>query len=105
MPHIEVVRVASSLPSVRARMPAPFEVRAVDGAAERIENQQLDPLAHLGGNLLVGQPRDEFGDPAGVDVTGAGMRHSCFDPGFSCHRAAERDLTLSHHGQTPAVTW
>jgi hypothetical protein len=52
---------------------APFEVGAIDGAAERVEDQQLDPLAHLGGDCLVGERRDELGDLAGVHVVPAGM--------------------------------
>ena len=52
---------------------APFEVGAVDGAAERIENEKFYPLADLGGDLLVGQARDEFGDFSRVNVVGAGM--------------------------------
>ena len=48
VPQIDVVRVASSSPSVSCRMRHHSQLGAVDGAAERIENQQLDALAHLG---------------------------------------------------------
>jgi hypothetical protein len=53
---------------------APFEVGAVDRAAERIEDQELDALAHLGRNGLVAERRDERGDRAGMDVIGG--RHA-----------------------------
>jgi len=52
---------------------APFEIGAIDGAAERIEHEQFYALADLGGNWLVGQAGDEFGDCAGVNVGCAGM--------------------------------
>lgn len=80
---------------------APFEIGAINRAAERIENEQLDALAHLGGNLLVGQPGNKFGDRARMNVVGAGvLGHS-----RSIYRAAVFALTASHHGQMPAMTW
>ena len=56
-----------------AQNAAPFEIGAIDGAAERIENEEFYPLADLGGNLLIGQAGDEFGDFSRVNVVGAGM--------------------------------
>ena len=36
--------------------PAPFQLGAVDGAAERVENEQLQALAHVSRDLLVAEP-------------------------------------------------
>src|SRR5262245_3076930 len=58
--------------------PAPFEVRAIDPATERVEDQELDALAHVIRNLLVGKLRDEAGDLAGVEVVAAGMLRHCW---------------------------
>src|SRR5262249_19508365 len=52
---------------------APFERGAIDRAAERIQHEQLDALAHLVWNLLVAKPGHEAGDIAGVDVVAAGV--------------------------------
>src|SRR5712691_9693953 len=61
---------------------APFEIGAIDRAAERVEDQKLDALAHLRGNALVGEPGDELGDPAGMHVVRTGML------GHDCSRSA-----------------
>ena len=55
-----------ALPSV-PQDAAPFEAGAVERAAQRIEDQQLDALAHLRGNVLVGERGDELRDLAGVE--------------------------------------
>ena len=47
---------------------APFQMRTVQRAAQRIKNQQLDALAHLGRNRLVAQASDKAGDAARVGV-------------------------------------
>ena len=52
---------------------APFEIGAVNGAAERIENQQLDALAHFGGDAFIAESRNEFRNRACVDVVSAGV--------------------------------
>jgi hypothetical protein len=63
----------------RAQDATPFEPGAIDCAAERIEDQQLDALAHLRRDTLIAQPRHELGDSTGVDVVGARMfGHGCF---------------------------
>ena len=46
----------------------PFEVGAVERAAERIEHQQLDAREHIGRDVLVTQRGNEFGNAAGVLV-------------------------------------
>ena len=51
----------------------PLELRAIDGATEGIEDEKLDAPARLAGNPLIAQRRDEFGDPAGVQIVHAGM--------------------------------
>jgi hypothetical protein len=38
------------------------------GAAERVEDQELEPLDHLAGNSLVGKPGDERGDAARLRI-------------------------------------
>ena len=48
-------------------------MRAVDGAAERIKNEQLDPLADFHRDGIVGETGDEFGDPTRVDVIDFGV--------------------------------
>src|SRR2546428_12458185 len=54
-------------PSERvAQDPAPLQVRAIERAAQGIENEQLDPLAHLGGNRAVSKPGYKAGDVAGI---------------------------------------
>ncbi len=35
-----------------------------------VEDQELDPRDHLGGNLLIGEPGDEVGDAAGLRIVG-----------------------------------
>ncbi len=52
---------------------APFEIDAVDRAADRIENQQLDALADLRRNPLVAQRGDELRDLARVVIVHTGM--------------------------------
>ena len=47
---------------------APFEIGAVDGATERIEDEKFYPLTDFRRDLLVSQARDELRDRAGVDV-------------------------------------
>ena len=55
---------------------APGLAGAVDAAADRIEDQQLDALAHLLRDGVVGQAGDEFGDRAGVWIAdGVGFVH------------------------------
>ena len=73
VPHTAQACVVSSSPSVSCRMRHHSRSRAVERAAERVEHQELDALAHLGGNVLVAQPGDEFGDAAGVTVIVAGF--------------------------------
>ena len=67
------------LPERVLENPAPFQVGAVNGTAERVENEQLQALPHVSRDLLVADARHEFGDLAGMDVVGAGML---------CHRTA-----------------
>ena len=64
---------------------APFEIGAVDGAAERIEDQQLDAREDIGRNLIVGQPRDEFGDASRVDVVRIPVVRHCSHTYLALH--------------------
>src|SRR6267378_703175 len=48
--------------------PAPFEMRAVERAAERIEDEELRALAHFARNRFVAEPGNEFGDAARIGV-------------------------------------
>ena len=48
-------------------------MRAINGAAERIKNEQLYPLAHFQRDGIVGETGDEFGDPTRVDVIDFGV--------------------------------
>jgi hypothetical protein len=55
---------------------------SVDTAAQRIEDEELDALAHFRGNLLVGEPRDELRDFLRVSIVrllglGAFVFHCC----------------------------
>ena len=62
-------------------------------AAERVEHEELEPLAHVSRDLLVAEARDEFGDLAGMDVVGAGML---------CHRLAlMREGRTRRHARRP----
>src|SRR5262249_8705465 len=47
---------------------APLQLGAENRTAEGIQNQELEPLANRGGNLLVSQLRHELGDSARVGV-------------------------------------
>src|SRR5205807_3232416 len=47
---------------------APLEPRAVERAAERVEDEELQPLAHLRRDVLVAQPRGELREAARVAV-------------------------------------
>src|SRR5437868_3346393 len=58
-----------------AQDPAPLELRAVERAAERIEDQELQPLAHLGRDLLIREPGDELRQSMRV-----GIIHSIWIP-------------------------
>src|SRR5919198_517358 len=51
-----------------AQHAAPLEVGAVERAAERVEDEELQALAHLRRNLLVAQARDEFREAARVRI-------------------------------------
>src|SRR5262249_6922931 len=51
---------------------APRQVGAEHGAAERVEDQKLDPRDHLWRNLLIGETGDEVGDAAGLRIVGGG---------------------------------
>ena len=51
---------------------APRQAGAEHGAAERIEDQELDPRDHLGRDLLIGEAGDEIGDAAGLRIVGGG---------------------------------
>ena len=66
MPHTVQLCELSSRRQRGGEDPAPFEPGAEHRAAERIEDQELDAGDHLGGNALVAQPGDEFGDAARV---------------------------------------
>src|SRR6516165_3559145 len=54
---------------------APLQLSAVNGATKGIQNEKLEPLTNRGGNLVVAQLRNEFGDPACVEIL-AGLRLS-----------------------------
>jgi 2-methylcitrate dehydratase PrpD len=54
---------------------APLEAGAEQGAAQRIEHQQLQPRPHLRGDTLVAEATDELGQAPCVTVVGSGMRH------------------------------
>src|SRR5581483_4327876 len=58
-----------------AQYPAPLELGAEERAAERIEDEELQPLAHRGRHIFVAQPGDELGEPARI-----GVRHSARMP-------------------------
>ena len=47
---------------------APFEIAAVERAAERIEHQQLDARDDFSRNVFVADLRDELRDGAGVRI-------------------------------------
>src|SRR5438309_140476 len=47
---------------------APLELGAVERAAERVEDQELQPLADLRGNGFVAQPGGEFGQATGIGI-------------------------------------
>ncbi len=62
---------------------APFEPGAEDGAAERIEDQELDALPHLARNGVVTEAGDELGNAARVAIVAAGsVTHPRFSKGF-----------------------
>ena len=48
----------------RPQNPAPFEIAAVERAAERIQNQQLDARDDVSWNVFVFDVRNKFGDRA-----------------------------------------
>ena len=56
---------------------APFESGAEQGAAERVEHEQFQPLDHLARDALVGEAGDEVGDAARIGIV----------PGRSAHEA------------------
>ena len=72
--------------------PAPLQIGAVDGAAERVEDEELQALADVGGDLLVADARDEFGDLAGMDIVGAGML---------CHRSSQLEGRTRRNTRRP----
>jgi len=57
---------------------APFEIGAIEPAAERIEDQKLDALSDLLRNRVVFETRNKFGDTARVSVIGLLERHVPF---------------------------
>src|SRR6266850_320974 len=59
---------AVQLPEGALQDPAPLEMRAVERAAERIEDEELRALAHFARNRVVAEPGNEFGDAARVGV-------------------------------------
>ena len=67
------------LPERVLENPAPFQIGAVDGAAERVENKEFQSLPYVSRDLFVADARHELGDLAGMNVVGAGML---------CHRFA-----------------
>ena len=52
----------------RPQNPAPIEISAVERAAERIQNQQLDARDDVSWNVFVFDVRDKFGDRARVRI-------------------------------------
>ena len=94
VPQIEVVRVASSLPKRVLQDAAPFAAwrrRCAQPSESRIRS--LSALAHLGRESARSGAGDELGDPAGVDVVGAGMfGHRAALDMERCERGGTRDV-------------
>ena len=69
--------------------PAPFQIGAVDAAAERVEDQELQPLAHVCGNLLVADAARRIRRSCGCG------RCRCWNalPSSGSHRRGERGGT------------
>ena len=63
VPQTEVVRVGSISEKVVLQNSAPLASRAVERAAERVEHQQLDPLAHVAGTASYVRPETNSAMP------------------------------------------
>src|SRR5258706_13981649 len=53
-----------------AQDPAPFEMRAIERAAECVKDQELEALANLDRDHVIGEARDECGKPTRIGIGG-----------------------------------